>query len=67
MQLFQKNHGSGLDLVLHTTALIISNEEIQDIKKVVKSLEESALLIREVSKKLEMEQNNKKADFFQCY
>ena len=54
MQLFQKIYESGLDLVLRTTALIISNEEIQDIKKMVKSLEESVLLIKGVSEKLKM-------------
>ena len=31
----QKNHGSGV------TAVIISNEEMQDIMKIVKSLEET--------------------------
>ena len=31
------------------TALIISNEEMEDIMKIVKSLEESCLLIKEVS------------------
>ena len=54
MQLFQKIHESGSDLVLQTTALIISNEEIQDIKKMVKSLEESVLIIKGVSEKLKM-------------
>ena len=32
-----------------TTALIISNEEREDIMKVVKSLEESGLLIESIS------------------
>ena len=54
MQLFQKIHEAGSDLVLRTTALIISNEEIQDIKKMVKSLEESVLIIKGVSEKLKM-------------
>ena len=41
----KKNHGSG------TTALTISNEEIsKDIMKVVKSLEESGLLVQGISK-----------------
>ena len=39
----KKIYGSG------TTALIISNEEIEDIQKVVKSLEESGLLIKGIS------------------
>ena len=39
----KKNFGSGM------TALIISNEEMNDIMKIVKSLEESGLLIKGVS------------------
>ena len=37
------------------TALIISNEEMHDIIKIVKSLEESGLLINGVSKIIENE------------
>ena len=41
MQLFKNNvQGSG------TTALIILNEEMEDIMKILKSLEESQLLIQ---------------------
>ena len=50
-----------------TTALIISNEELKDIMKIVKSLEESGLLINELVKKLKRKQKNKKEDFFRCY
>ena len=39
----KKIHGSG------TTALIILNEEMEDIIKIVKSLNESGLLIKRVS------------------
>ena len=39
----KKNFGSGM------TALIISNEEMNDIMKIAKSLEESGLLIKGVS------------------
>ena len=43
MQLFMKKmFGSG------TTPLIISNEELNDIMKIVKCLEESGLLIKGV-------------------
>ena len=43
--------GSGrpLDLASRTITLIISNEEMNDIMKVVQSLEESGLLIKDVS------------------
>ena len=45
--------GSGL------TTLIISNEELNDIMKIVKLLEKSGLKIKGVSKR----QKNKKEDF----
>ena len=62
MQLFKKkNHGSG------TTALIILIEEIKDITKIFKSLEESELLIEGISETIKKKQKNKKADFSQCY
>ena len=58
----QKNiYGSG------TTTLIISNEEMEDIMKIVKSLEESGLLIKGISETIKMKQKNTKDDFFQCY
>ena len=41
----KKNHGSGI------TALIISNEEMEEIMEIVKSLEESGLLINGMRKK----------------
>ena len=47
------------------TALIISNEEINDIVKIVKSLEEFDLLIKHVSETKKMKQ--KKADISVCY
>ena len=40
--------------------LIISSEEMNDIMKIVKSLEESDLLIKELVKELKMNQKNKK-------
>ena len=43
----------------HTT-LIISNKEMEDFIKIVKSLEDSGLLLNEVK-------NSKKTDFFVCY
>ena len=41
--IYKKMFGSG------KTALIISNEEMNDIMKIVKSLEESGLLMKDVS------------------
>ena len=57
----KKIYGSG------TTALIISNEEMEDIMKIVKSLEELGLLIKGISKTIKMKQISKKTNFFQCY
>ena len=43
------------------------NEYLNDIMKIVKSLEESGLLIKDVSKTAENEaKKNKKTDFYLC-
>ena len=47
-------------------ALIISNEEINDIMTIVKALEEFGLLITGANKTIKMKQKNKKADFSIC-
>ena len=48
----KKMFGSGRpsDFASRTTTVIISNEEMDDIMKIVKSLEESGLLIKGISK-----------------
>ena len=43
------------------TTLIISNNEIHDLVKIVKSLQDSSLLVKEVT------ETNKKEDFLVCY
>ena len=53
----KKMFGSG------TTTIIISNEEMDDIMKVVKSLEESALLIKGVSETIQNEAKEQKGGF----
>ena len=45
--------------------LIIFNEEMNDILKIIKSLEESGLLIK--AKQLRTKQKNKNVDFSVCY
>ena len=50
-----------------TTALIVSNKEMEDIMKIVKSLKTSGLLIKGVSETTKNEAKNKKEDFFECY
>ena len=49
------------------TTLIISNVEMNDIMKIVKSLEEFGLLINGVSEQLKSKQKNKKEHFLVCY
>ena len=46
---------------------IISNEEIDDIKKILKFLEKSGLLIKDVNKTMKKEEKNKKGDFLALY
>ena len=61
---------SAIDVAIHMemfrsgmTILIISNKEMNDITKVVRSLEESGVFIKGVSERIKMKQKNKKADF----
>ena len=56
----QTNNGLGhpSNLALRTTALRISNEEIEDIMKIVKSLEESELKMKQRNKKGTIFSNN---------
>ena len=46
--------------------LIISNEEMNDIMKMIKSLEEYRLLIKGVSETIKNERKNNKVDFSEC-
>ena len=47
-----------------TTTLVISSDEMEDIIKIVKSLEDSGLLLKGVSETI---QNEAKEDFLECY
>ena len=53
----KKIHGSG------STTLIISNEEINDIMKIVQALEGSNILLKAVTKTNKTETKNKNEDF----
>ena len=53
----KKNFGSG------TTTLIISNDEMNDIMKIIKSLEDSCLLINDVSETIKNEAKEQKGGF----
>ena len=54
----KKMFGSG------TTTLIISNEEMNDIIKIIKSIEESGLLIKGVRETIKNEAKEQKCGFF---
>ena len=49
------------------TILKISNDQMEDIIRIVKSLEDSGLLLKGVSKQFKMKLKNKKEDFLVCY
>ena len=46
-----------------TTTLIISNEEMEDVMKIVKCLKDSGLLIKSFSKTIQNEAKNQKDGF----
>ena len=50
-----------------TMTLIISNEKVNDIIKIVKSFEVSGLLIKGFSKTITTEAKYQKEDFLECY
>ena len=49
------------------TTLKISNEEINDIIKIVQSLEESGLLMKGVTETIKNEAKEQKGGFLECY
>ena len=57
MQEFKKIHGSG------TTTLIISNEEMNDIIKIVQALEDSDILLKGFTKTIKNETREQKGGF----
>ena len=59
--IYKKMVGSGF------TTLIILNEEMEDIIKIVKSHEDSGLLIKGLVKQLKMKKKNKKENFLECF
>ena len=61
LEYIKKVLGSG------TTTLIISNDEMEDIIKIVKSIEDSDLLSKELVKQFKMKLNNKKEGFLVYY
>ena len=57
MQEYKKIHESG------TTTLIISNEEMNDIMKIVQALEDSNILLKGVTKTIKDETKEQKGGF----
>ena len=56
----KKIHGSG------TTTLIISNEEMNDIMKIIQVLEDSNILLKGVTKTTKNEKKKQKGGFLVC-
>ena len=54
LEYIKKNLGSGM------TALIISNEEMEGIIKIVKSLEDSSFLLKQVNETIQNEAKKQK-------
>ena len=50
-----------------TTALIISNEEMNDIMKIVQALEDSNVLLKGVTNTIKNETKEEKGGFYQCF
>ena len=64
--IYKKMFGFGrltLDLASRVTTLIISNEKMIDIMKIVKSYEESGLLIKDFSETINNEEKKQKRGF----
>ena len=51
----------------NTITLRISNDEIGDIIKIIKSFEDSRLLLKGVTETVQNEEKSKKEDFLICY
>ena len=52
-----------MDAASHNTTLIISNDEMEDIIKIVKSLEDSGLLLKGVTETVQNEVKEQKGGF----
>ena len=50
-----------------TTTLIISNEEINDIMKIVQALKDSNIILKGATKTIKNKTKEQKGGFFQCY
>ena len=50
-----------------TTTLTISNEEMEDIMKIIKSIEDSGISLKGVTETIRNKNKNKKEDFLVCY
>ena len=57
-------HNRSLSSASHDTTLIISNDEMKNIIKIVKSLEDSGLLLKGVSETVQNEAKRQKGGFF---
>ena len=56
-----------LRLASQTATSMISSEEMENVRKIVKSLEDSGLLIKGITKTIESNPKSKGVDFLVCY
>ena len=63
-ELLGSGHNRSLSSASHDTTLIISNDEMKNIIKIVKSLEDSGLLLKGVSETVQNEAKRQKGGFF---
>ena len=49
------------------TMLAISNNDMQDLLKIVKLLEDSGILLNGITEKVKMKLRSKKVVFYQCF
>ena len=62
-KILRSGHNRPLSSALHNTTLIISNNEMEDIIKTVKSLEDSGLLLKLVTETVQNEVKGQKEGF----
>ena len=62
----KKMHGSGVTATSDTnsTTLIVANEDMNDIMKIIEALENSGILLKGVTKTIENETKEQKGGFF---
>ena len=63
----KKMHGSGATSGANATTLIIANEDMNDIMKIIEALENSGILLKGVTKTIENETKEQKGGFLSMF